>query len=140
VTKNIDKAGNNSPVLEYKFYLLENPKAGKLKVNVYLSPTLNFQNGNGLKYGISIDNEEPQIINIHQGCDVPDWKYPQWWNQSVSDNIMIKSSEHNISISGAHILKFWLLDPGIVIQKVVIDNGGLKHSYLGPPQSIKINN
>ena len=139
VTNNIEKAGNNSPALEYQFCLLENPKEGKVQVNVYLSPTLNFKNGTGLKSAISIDNEEPQIINIHEGCDVPDWKYPQWWKKAVSDNIVIKSSEHHISSSGGHILKFWLLDPGIVIQKIVINNGGLKPSYLGPTESIKFN-
>ena len=105
VTKKIEKPGKNSPVLEYNFYLLENPKDGKVKVNIYLSPTLNFQNGTGLKYAISIDDEEPQIINMHQGCDIPDWKYPQWWNQAVSDNIIIKTSEHRYYKTGRSYIK-----------------------------------
>ena len=75
-----------------------------------------------------------------KSADGADWKYPQWWNQAVSDNIITVNSEHMISKSGEHVLKFWLVDPGIVLQKIVIDNGGLKPSYLGPPESLKIIN
>jgi hypothetical protein len=140
VTKSIQKPGGTSPSLEYCFYLLENPKDGKIKVNLYFAPTLDFHPTGGLKYGISIDGEEPQIINMHQAADIPDYKNPQWWTQAVSDNIIIKSSDHILENSGHHVLKFWLVDPGIVLQKIVIDNGGLKPSYLGPPESKRINN
>src|SRR5690606_1228319 len=51
--------GKKSPRLEYEFTVFD---GGDLKVETYLSPTLNFKKNEGLKYAIAIDDEEPQII------------------------------------------------------------------------------
>jgi hypothetical protein len=32
-------------------------------------------------------------------------------------------------------VKFWALDPGLVLQRLVVDAGGLRPSYLGPLES-----
>jgi hypothetical protein len=38
---------------------------------------------------------------------------------------------------GYHTLKIWMFDPGIVLQKIIVNTGGLRPSYLGPPESYK---
>ena len=55
--------GGNSPVLEYEFYSYD---SGDLKLNTYLSPTLNFHNNDGLKFAVSIDDEKPQIVVLNK--------------------------------------------------------------------------
>jgi hypothetical protein len=137
VTTSRQQPASNSPRLEYNIYFTD---TGKTKVNTYFSPTLNFTGGSGFLFGISMDDEKPQIVNFHENENISDWKYPQWWNQSVSDNIKIKTTEHYISAPGPHVLKFWLVDPGLVLQKIVIDLGGVKPSYLGPPETFRIIN
>jgi hypothetical protein len=122
----------DSPRLEYAVYLFS---GGEVKVNAYMSPVQNFNKTQGLRYAISVDDEQPQIVNIHENDTVPDWKYPQWWNQMVSDSIKIATTTHQIDKPGEHVLKFWMIDPGIVLQKIVIDTGGVEKSYLGPPES-----
>ncbi len=122
----------NTPYLEYEFTLF---KGGNLNIETYLSPTLNYQKNEGLKYAIAIDDEAPQIINMHEGDLKPDWEYPAWWNNSVTDHIRKKPSSHQGLKPGKHTLKLWMIDPGLVFQKFVIDAGGLKSSYLGPPES-----
>ena len=107
-----------------------------LKIDTYICPTQNYQKTKGLKYAIAIDDEEPQIMNIHEGEIKPDWQYADWWMKSVADHIKIKQSIHNSIQPGPHTLKIWMIDPGIVFQKFVIDAGGLKPSYLGPPESV----
>jgi hypothetical protein len=134
VTAPAQTPGDQAPHLEYEFYMFA---GGNTDVTVYMSPTLNFMQSEGLRYAISVDDEEPRIINIHEGEDVADWKYPEWWNTSVTEAIRKETSSHTISGPGTHVLKFWMVDPGIVLQKIVIDAGGLKASYLGPPESIK---
>jgi hypothetical protein len=115
--------------LEYDLWIL-NP--GRVEVTLYLSPTLDF-NGAGLRYAVSFDENEPLVIDFHNRYTTRDWE--KW----VSDNIILSTSEHIVSSTGKHVLKIWSVDPGVVIQKITVNTGGLKPSYLGPPQSCLLN-
>ncbi|MBN2166325.1 MAG: glycosyl hydrolase 115 family protein [Marinilabiliaceae bacterium] len=126
------KLDDNSPRVEYEFSVFE---AGEIKIETFLSPTQDFRKNDGLRFAISIDNQEPQIINMNEGEEKPDWQYADWWEKSVGDHIKIKTSKHSIDKAGKHTLKIWMIDPGIVFQKFVIDAGGKKPSYLGAPVS-----
>jgi len=126
VTAKKQEPGGNNPHLEYEVNLID---TGMVNVDAYISPTIDFTNSTGLHYAISIDNEQPQIININAD------KSEVSWNKDVSDNIKIMVSKHHISTPGRHILKYWMIDPGVVLQKIVINAGGEKPSYLGPPES-----
>ena len=104
--------------------------SGVVTVRAYLSPTLNFSGAtHGLRYAMSIDDETPQVVNISADSSL------KAWEQSVSDNLTIGATRHQVARAGEHVLKFWLVDPGIVLQKIVVDAGGVRPSYLGPPES-----
>jgi hypothetical protein len=124
-------AGKDSPCLEYKIYFFS---SGTIEVKPLFSPTLNFMPGRGLQYAVSFDDQPSQILTL-----VPENYNAQNrntdWEKSVSDNGRISVSAHNISSPGYHKLKIWMVDPGVVIEKIVINTGGLKPSYLGPPES-----
>jgi hypothetical protein len=126
VTAKVTSPGAETPTLEYVVHFAD---TGKVNVMTYCAPTIDFLNNGGLKYAISIDNEAPQIINIH-----PD-NSTRAWEKSVADNIIISTSAHHLKTPGKHTIKFWRVDPGVVLEKIVIDRGGLKPSYLGPPES-----
>ncbi|RKD13290.1 glycosyl hydrolase [Pelobium manganitolerans] len=127
-----DKPQKQSPSLQYEFTLL---KSGTPTVSTYVSPTQDYKKEGGLKFAIAIDDEEPQIININEGESSPDWNYPSWWTKSVGDHIKEKQSKHKPLSAGKHILKVWLLERGVVLQRFVISTKPLKPSYLGPPES-----
>ncbi|MEJ0102677.1 MAG: glycosyl hydrolase 115 family protein [Bacteroidota bacterium] len=129
VTSSLQSLPVNGPRAEYDFFVYD---SGMVTVNAYFSPTLNFHNNEGLKYAVSIDDEQPQIISINQ-----DGNNSKTWESWVADNIIIKSTNHSILKPGKHILKYRMIDAGVVLQKIVIDCGGMKPSYLGPPETIK---
>jgi hypothetical protein len=116
----------DSPYLEYKLYLFD-PHA--LEVEAILAPTLNFVPGRGLRYAISFDDEAPQVIDALAQHSVNDWE------TSVKDSVRKVKSTHSLAGTGYHTLKFWMVDPGVVLQKLVANLGGVKPSYLGPPES-----
>ena len=130
VTSPVQKISVSSAHLEYEIYTISQDS---LKINAYFSPTLNFYNTDeGLQYAISIDNEVPQVISINKedrntGAGI--------WNKWVGENIIIKTSKHRISQPGKHIVKYWVVNPGVVLQKLVLDFGNVKQSYLGPPET-----
>ena len=128
VTTDSTTISSNSPHLEYEIYTLD---SGDVKLNAYFSPTLNFHHDDGLKYGISIDDEQPKIISINQ-----DDNNTKTWEQWVANNIIIKTSTHSFKKPGRHLVKFWRVSNAVILQKIVIDFGGLKQSYLGPPETI----
>jgi hypothetical protein len=117
--------GGNAPRLEYDMLVFD---TGKINVQLYFSPTLNF-NGDELQYGLSIDDAAPKIFNLHRDHS------KQSWEQWVADNIIINDSEFHLSKPGVHTIKYWVVDPGIVLQKIVVGFPNIKPSYLGPPET-----
>ena len=133
VTSSAQVPGGNAPHLEYQVYLFSE---GEVSVNVYLSPTLNFHNNpKGIRYAVSFDDEAPQIINIATNPNYADLHRDPVWSRWVAENINIQKSKHKINKPGVHTLKFWMVDPGIVLQKIVIETDDIAPSYLGPPES-----
>ncbi|MBF9237734.1 glycosyl hydrolase 115 family protein [Hymenobacter sp. BT683] len=122
--------GGASPHLQYQVTLTQ---AGPVTVRAYFAPTLDFTNTQGLRYAVSIDDDAPQIINLHTGLKPDNGNRP--WEQAVADNIIIKTSQHNVATAGPHVLKFWRVDPGVVLEKLVVHRAELPASYLGPPES-----
>jgi hypothetical protein len=125
--------GKNSPFLEYQMYLFS---SGTFDVKAVFAPTLNFIYGSGQKYGISFDDQPPQIVTlVPEDYDARNGNSD--WEKTVSDNARISLTKHTIITPGYHTLKIWMIGPGPVIQKIIVNTGGLRQSYLGPPESYK---
>jgi Glycosyl hydrolase family 115/Gylcosyl hydrolase family 115 C-terminal domain len=113
--------------LEYAIHFFS---AGTFSVDAYLAPTQKLQPGPGLRYAVSFDDETPQVLNVNADTSLAAWE------KTVADGVTVLRSKHVLAKPGPHVLKFWALDPALVLQKLVVDTGALRPSYLGPPESV----
>lgn len=121
----------NAPVLEYKMYIFS---TGTVQVTTIVGPCLNFNPERAVRIAVSFDTQQPQIITIvPQGYKAGDWNND--WENAVRNSARFVKSLHTISTPGYHTLKIWMVDPGVVVEKLIVDTGNLKPSYLGPPES-----
>ena len=58
--------------------------------------------------------------------------YSTLWIQSILRNTRINKTTHVINKPGMHTVKIFAGHPGVMIQKIVVDFGGMKQSYTGP--------
>ncbi|MCO8275816.1 glycosyl hydrolase 115 family protein [Actinoplanes sp. TRM 88003] len=123
--------GGTGARLEYKMTLTS---PGPVKVTAYLSPRNNVLPGDGLKYAVSIDGQTPQVVNVTTATGANDTTMNRQWARNTSDNINRTTTVHSVT-PGVHTLKFWAVDPTVIVQRLVVDTGGVKDSYFGPPES-----
>lgn len=111
------------PKVEYDFYTFN---TGRVNVYTYALPLFGIDKDHDTRYGVMIDDEW-----IHRPTTATK-EYSSAWLTNVIRNSVINISPMNIDKPGKHTLKIFCIDPGTVIQKIVIDLGGMKKSYLGP--------
>jgi hypothetical protein len=117
--------------LEYDTYLFT---TGQVEVALTLSPALNNDPERGVRIGVSFDDATPQILTVvPKGYIAGDGNRD--WEESVKNGVRVVKSAHSIVAPGAHTLKVWMVDPGVVVQRLLVNTGGLRPSYLGPPES-----
>ncbi|KAG8707770.1 hypothetical protein FRC08_000303 [Ceratobasidium sp. 394] len=132
-------SAGSGPSLEYDFYTFTKPSSGNITLTSYISPALNG-NGNNRPVGfaVQIDSGAPQSIYYSPvtsaRSDPVGWGGNDGW---VANSIVTAQTKHALA-PGAHTLKVWMLEPAVVLQKFVIDTGGVRSSYLGPPESVRV--
>lgn len=119
------------PYLEYEFTVSE---AAEYTVRTYLAPSNNLDGDKvELRYAVQVDDAEAVVVNaLPNGYIAGD--YWEWqWCRAVEINAHIR--EHKVSLgAGSHKLRFYGIDAGLVMQKMVIYRGELPKSYLGPEE------
>jgi hypothetical protein len=123
-----------SPVLEYRMRLFT---TNAVTVTAVLAPCLNYDPRRSVRVGVSFNDQPPQILTVvPQGYSAGDGNRD--WEQAVSNSARYVQSAHQPGGPGEHTLKVWMVDPGIVLERLVVDTGGVRPSYLGPPESFRV--
>jgi hypothetical protein len=107
-----------SPSLEYAIHFFN---TDSVPIQFYCTPSKPINKKYKSRIAVAIDDAAPQILSYQNG--------------NIIDNLATITGKLFISKSGAHRLRVWMVDPGVVIDKIVINTGGVKPSYLGPPES-----
>lgn len=134
VTAPSREPGGDGPRLEYTMTLW---RAGEVTVWAYLSPRNNVLPTEGLRYAVSLDDGAPVTVNVTAVTGADDTDMNPQWARNTSDNATVTATVHTVGAPGRHVLRFWMVDPTVVLQKLVVDTGGLRPSYLGPPESLR---
>ncbi|MGC1301884.1 MAG: glycosyl hydrolase 115 family protein, partial [Caulobacteraceae bacterium] len=116
----------------YLDYAVNLTEPGPLAVLTTVAPSLDFRGKGGLRYAVSIDGGAAQVVNL-EGDPSKDA-----WDRSVADDARVLVTRFPSVSAGPHVVKLWRVDPGVVFERVVLDLGGVKPSYLGPPESRRL--
>ena len=90
--------------------------------------------GRDIRLAVSFDNEEPQYVTVVPDKYLIDYSNRDW-NKIVVDQTRHLRTTLNIPKEGYHTFKVWMIDPGVVVEKIIVNTGGLKPTYLGPPET-----
>lgn len=123
------RAAAEAPALEYEFHLFT---PGELKLTCYLVPTHPLREGRGgLRFAVGVDGSAPQALAASAGVEVTS----RGWAENVLNATTLAASTLRVGRAGRHVLRVYMLDPGVVLDKIVLDAGGARPSYLGPPET-----
>ena len=119
-----DPQSMQSANIEYKLPAID---AESVEVIVYTVPFWPIYKGRGTQIGIKIDECEPKVYNNIVR------EYSIEWKDQVLQNGDVARFRFDIDGSRSeHVLRLICGNPGMMVQKVIIDWGGLKKSYIGP--------
>lgn len=111
-------------------YDFETSSSGEFQVEVFLSPSLNWNNS-GLIYGYQIYDGAEVEINFNG-------KYKGELGNWQADRIIRSLSVAKLE-QGKHRLLFYAKSPDVILQKIVLHFGEIKETYLGRNHSDLIN-
>ncbi|GAB7347368.1 hypothetical protein MBLNU459_g4302t2 [Dothideomycetes sp. NU459] len=137
------------PALEYNLYTFSNLSSGKaldpnqgvttqytantVNVSLIFGTSLNTIPDRPLRYAVQLDDQPVQTVQYI--IDQPAGANPTGWLTAVANTAWTNTTTWNYTTPGSHTLRVWELEPAMVLTKIVVDLGGVRPSYLGPPES-----
>ncbi len=114
---------SNSPALEFDMHLFS---TGGFELHLDCLPTHPVSPAQGTRLAVSLDGGEPWIPTAYE---------PHGWEERLS-NLRRWKTVVTIDRPGPHTLTVWMVDPGVILDRVVLHTRKPEPSYLGPPESV----
>ncbi|WP_207495836.1 glycosyl hydrolase 115 family protein [Aridibaculum aurantiacum] len=131
VTTNTDSIKQSNALVEYDFHTFN---AATPVVSVFALPSHPINNNYRVRYAVTVDDGPLQLIDIKTAGRSEEWK----------QNVLRNRAERKIQLpflpAGKHTLKIYAVDPGVMLDEIRIDIGGLKKAYSTLPPTTFLNN
>lgn len=136
---------STAPALEYQMYLFSNSTAAN--VTVWISPSMNYLgDADRLQYAVALfpaGGAPASIATVSPVGPSIGASLPDGWGHAAADGVWGRTGNctttgFGVPREGAYTLRIWALMPSVIVQKIVVDLGGVRPSYLGPPESFLV--
>jgi hypothetical protein len=112
--------------VEYDFYTFSSAQP---YIYIFSLPTHPLNTNYGVRYAVSIDDGPLKIVDTRTFGRSEEWK----------QNVLRNRAERKIAMPllqpGKHVLKIYCIDPGVMLDEIRIDLGGLNKAYSTIPES-----
>ena len=118
----------NGGSVTYRFEVPEG--VSEVDVHVITASTLAFQRKEGHRYTVALDDQQPVEVNFNGELNEEPENVYRIMYPTVARRVIDKNVKFKVDKSGVKSLVISPLDPGVVLQKIVVDLGGYQPSYL----------
>lgn len=157
-----DKQTSNQPTLEYQVLL---PDTNTVTLCIGILPVQDVQPERGLRLAVQIDGQKPVVLDARQGFKdefkeytkenlamSPNLKplpeveknilltgYGQERRNEVFDNMRWLTARLPVAGGGLHTLKIMMVDPEVVLERIIVNPDNAHPSYFGAPETCNNN-
>lgn len=121
-----DAIKRSNAFVEYDFYTFSSATPF---VTVFAIPAHPINDNFGVRYAVSIDDGPLKTV------DIKTFGRSEEWKQNVLRNRAERKNEMPFLKAGKHTLKIYCIDPGVILDEIRIDLGGLKKAYSAIPET-----
>ncbi|MFU8847686.1 MAG: glycosyl hydrolase 115 family protein [Opitutales bacterium] len=120
----LDEVEAASPALEYDLHLFSN---GEFELHLDCLPTHPVSPASGYRLAVSLNDGAPffpEEVKMSR-------------RERLCSNLRRWQTTLKIEEPGQHRLKVWMVDPGVILDRITLYTAPIAESYLGPPESFR---
>lgn len=122
---NVPVEGN---CLSYKFEVPDGVK--EVTVHIVTAATLAFQRPEGHRYSVGLEGGAVQVINFNGELNEEPRNVYRIMYPTVASRVIERTISLDSVKPGTNTLEFKALDPGVILERIIVDFGGYKPTFL----------
>lgn len=130
-------SASTSTYAEYSIYLFN--RTSSLNATIYINACLDTDPNLLMKFSLTLDSA-PQNFTRVLGDPKNAGDVPPEWMSDVPNQVWTKTVRLGPAEAGEHKLRWGVNNPEVYLEKIVLQTeaGGVKESYLGPPETGRV--